>query len=191
MRILPFLFLLIACDGDGVGRHSGVGGSGGGSGSGSGGGGASGDETLYRSGSRIKRRMLEGDDGSVSFAGFYDDELDGPCAYGPDGDGAQRCLPIHRARFQSFQMFADSSCTQELAYQARTSCGFGPPPTAATRGSCSSLDWWAVGQLHEGTVYTTADGPCTVTSRDPAWRYFLVGRRLSLNDFVEAVEIID
>ena len=197
MRILPFLFLLIACDGDGMGRNSAGGGAGGGgassssSGGGGGGGSLSGDETLYVSGSRIKRRMLEGDDGSVSFVGFFDDELDGPCAYGPDGDGAQRCLPTHRALFQNFQMFADSSCTQELAYQSRTSCGFGPPPTAATRGSCSSLDWWAVGQIHDGSIYVNADGPCELVSRNPSWRYVHVGRKLSLSDFVEAVEFID
>jgi len=188
MRCLPLFLVLLACDGDGrPGRDNNAPGGGGGGG----GNGVSGDETLYRSGSRIKRRMLEGDDGSVSFIGFYDDELDGPCAYGPDGEGAQRCLPIHRAGFQNYQMFADSSCTQELAYQHRTSCGFGPPPTAATRGRCDSFDWWAVGQAHDGAVYANADGPCVRVDRDSTWRYFRLGRRLSLNDFVEAVEVID
>lgn len=154
-------------------------------------------DDLHRSGSRIKRRILEGDDGSKTFLGFWDNRFDGPCGYADDGTGTWRCLPSHTAQVYSeaSMRYGDDACQgPRLAQVTRGSCGFGPEPTAGSRSrGCGLRDWFELGAQHTGNIYVKEhNGECGEgVPIHPTNRYYVITRDLSLTDFVEAVEVIE
>ncbi len=72
------------------------------------GGGGGGGSVPYKSGSRIKMRMLTTPDGAKIFQGNYDVMLDTPCTFREASDGVTRCLPTAGA---SSNYFANNTCT--------------------------------------------------------------------------------
>ncbi len=86
----------VGCGGAGGGSGTGgQGGSGGGSSAGGGNGnsiGAAFDREAL-SGTRLKTRYLQGEDGSRAPMGFFDTTRNVPCSFSLSEDGQQRCLP--------------------------------------------------------------------------------------------------
>lgn len=142
-------------------------------------------DALYKSGSRIKRRVLEGGDGSEAFLGFWDDDLGTACAWADDGEGTMRCMPTSYAYVYPGEeaRYADAQCTQPLAQVSRGSCGFGDAPTVAIDdGRCSARGYHELGARHTGTVYVQFEG-CRSVSNDPSVRWYRVVGDLAITDF--------
>jgi hypothetical protein len=169
---------------------------GGDDGGGGGGGGHGGPGPLYRSGTRLKQRILVADDGAEQFVGFWDTTHDFACAFGDDGTGTTRCLPTALAFFTSgyAARYTDTGCSRLLASQDRHCGGFGDTPQAAAEsGSCGAR----YGELHAldgdytGPLYVVVDGDCVrqgSTSDSPDTRWFRVGASIPLSDLVAATE---
>mgnify|MGYP001313598482 CR=1 FL=1 len=102
----------IGPDPDGTTTSTGAGASGAGGGaSGGGGDGAGGGNAQalgYTNGSRLRARVLHGDDGAAQFYGWHDSELDVDCYFQQTSDGQTRCIP---AIGGSSGYFADPACT--------------------------------------------------------------------------------
>jgi hypothetical protein len=95
------------------------------------------------SGSRLRVRYVEGDDGSRITAGFYDTARNEPCSFGPAEDGRLRCLPTEDLVTVLPGVFADPLCSQRLAVGP---CAF-PPLRPRVELDVSS----AVGPVQRGT----------------------------------------
>ncbi len=51
------------------------------------------EEAPWRSGDRLRARVIDGGDGALLFAGWYDSELEVDCGFQVVADGSIRCLP--------------------------------------------------------------------------------------------------
>jgi hypothetical protein len=151
-------------------------------------------ERLYRSGSRILRRMLQGDDGSQQFLGFIDQQTGAPCAYQDDGTGIWRCLPTQVAYFEQdySTRYADSRCRNALATVNRLVCNMTIPTALRGPDSCGvAPTWYAVGAEYVGQTYTLLDGVCSEDWENTTVRYFRVGAELPITTFVAATEVVE
>jgi len=82
---------------------------------------------LYKSGSRIKAKVLKTADGSQAFMGWYDTQLETDCVASPyyqTEDGKIRYIPSHNVSVSfNQQLFADSTCSKEIYWTgAAKSC---------------------------------------------------------------------
>lgn len=151
-------------------------------------------ERLYRSGSRISRRMLHGDDGSQQFIGFIDQQTGAPCGYQDDGTGTWRCLPTQIAYFDPGYSvrYADARCRTALVSVDRVACGTTVPTALRSAASCGEpATWYAVGAEYVGTTYTLLDGVCSEDWVNDTVRYYRVGAELPITTFVAATEVVE
>ena len=65
----------------------------------------------YRSGTRLRARLLTAEGGSALFTGWHDKELDFDCTFGPAEDSKTRCLPRPGSLNSDF---ADAACTTKV-----------------------------------------------------------------------------
>lgn len=87
---------------------------------------------LYKSGTRIKAKVLKTADGAQAFMGWYDTELEMDCSFSPffrAEDGKIRCIPSVYPNATS--LFADSVCSKPLWY------------ISSNKDCTSNLDWLA------------------------------------------------
>ncbi len=115
--------LLTACGaptGSELGGGAG-GGGGGGGGPGTGGGTAVSFEREALSGTRLKQRYLQGDDGSRSPLGFFDTARNESCTFALAEDGEQRCLPLETLAYPLPNFFFDAACTEPAGF-TRSNC---------------------------------------------------------------------
>jgi hypothetical protein len=77
---------------------------------------AGGNLDLYRSGTRIKMKVLTSPDGAKVFQGNYDSQRGEDCSFQVAADGVTRCLPTAIAGIASpASFFDDASCTVPVA----------------------------------------------------------------------------
>ena len=103
----------------------------------------------YRSGTRLRARLLTAEGGSALFKGWHDKDLDFDCAFGPAEDSMTRCLPQSR----SLNDFADAACANRVV---AASPGCVPPKFVSALGTCSTgAPVFRVGaKLAAATIYT-------------------------------------
>lgn len=136
----------------------------------------------YSSGTRLEVKHVTGDDGSISYRGFYDTALDIDCSITPHVDGLLRCLPLAGASVASY--FADSACSVRVAFASTTD------PVYVTE---YSLDLKAYRIYHAGAAYT---GPsylllgeeCSEVSLPADLMYYTVGTEVPGDAFVAFTE---
>lgn len=76
------------------------------------------------SGTRLKRRVLKGADGSQQFLGWFDTQRNEACNFQDAADGKQRCLPL--STFTG-GYYSDPACTNPIVTQTK---GCAAPATA-------------------------------------------------------------
>jgi hypothetical protein len=162
---------------------------------------------LFKSGSRIKAKVLKTADGAQAFLGWYDTELDMDCqfsSYYKAEDGKIRCIPSVYP--SATNIYADPECTKLLWYLTAGNKGctanlnwlaklVGPPA-----GSCGEYSWAVV--YHGATEYkgTTGyvkqtDGSCVESPE--SFDYYkknqlldFLGERMPPETFAEATTAI-
>jgi len=67
---------------------------------------------LYKSGTRLKARVLETGDGAQQFLGWFDSELGVKCEFATAPDGKTRCLPRRHVRPEGL-FYLDQDCSRE------------------------------------------------------------------------------
>lgn len=132
------------------------------------------------SGSRLKNRYLEGDDGSRTPDNFYDSQRGENCAFVTAEDGEWRCLPIDEATSVSGAYFADSSCTTQATV---TACGgakyaYEVLPTCPARFAI-----YAVTPL-AGPAYNQNGSTCIVANVTAS--LYRIGDKIAADSFVRA-----
>lgn len=139
-------------------------------------------DTWYASGSRLKVRYLDGDDGSKQFFGWHDSVLNDDCYLGQHADGSYRCLPTIPDVAFGGSYFA-AGCTQAaaIAYKGTTPKYVQAADTAATY----RLRFYKVGATLT-TLYVGTPGSCTSTSVPPGYDAYLVGAEVPSSSFAGA-----
>lgn len=145
------------------------------------------------SGTRLKRRIYTGSDGSQQFVGFFDGDRSENCGFTTAADGKTRCLPSAASVNGSF--FADAGCTQPLVLQTK---GCAAPTTAlwfTTAGgtACAGTNLTRVMQLgalfSASTLYTGA--ACTAAASAgyiSTYDLYPATSEIPATSFVEATE---
>jgi len=139
---------------------------------------------LYRSGSRLRARFTDGGDGARRFDGWYDSQLQTPCAFRLAEDGVDRCIPMADT-VNGPPQYTDAACTMPVttylsptqaapffAGDAGTSpttiaCGADIATRAATDLSGHFVAGWRIGapQAAPPTLYSLdANGVCAPQS---------------------------
>ena len=138
----------------------------------------------YRSGTRLRARLLTAEGGSALFKGWHDKDLDFDCAFGPAEDSMTRCLPQSR----SLNDFADAACANRVV---AASPGCVPPKFVSALGTCSTgAPVFRVGaKLAAATIYTKGtDGSCTASPPTTSDIY-AVGEAVPASAFVAATSV--
>lgn len=166
----------------------------GGSGTGSGGGIGTSFDREALSGTRLKQRYLQGDDGSRTPQGFFDTTRSENCAFTVAEDGEQRCIPID-ATYLLGTFFYDSACTERVGYAPQGSC-----PTVKY-GIEYSTQCPAGAVVYGATLYTptmatlfgrnasscNAVNPATF----PTFTFYRIGGKVPASSFARAVVMVE
>jgi hypothetical protein len=175
---------------DPVGSSSSAGGSGvGGAGgeSGTGGSGAS-DGTLpgYKSGSRLKVKVLVGDDGSERVSGgWLDTTLNVGCSALVATDGVKRCLPDGPS---ANSYFSDSGCTVPLHAHLGGCAVPGYVRRFVGAGECAVWESRVVGAEHQGTIYAGGANFCGQAPAPTGSTVYALSDAAPATDFVAFTE---
>lgn len=125
---------------------------------------------LYKSGSRIKAKVMTTEDGAQAFMGWYDTVLEIDCSMGlVADDGNSRCLPIYLIVYD-MGYFSDSGCLNPLYWTGKSLACDEPSPEWLTFQSA-----WCGGGYYsvyrDGRVYVGStvfqkgvDGSCVDVS---------------------------
>lgn len=164
-------------------------------------GGAGGDTTTgvgganthpgWESGTRLRARVLTGEDGSRQFVGWYDSVLDANCFGQVASDGTRRCMPTPTA---SAIFFSDSGCTQRVAHVTK---GCSVPDYVAiadTTSPCAPrYELRNLGASVSATaVYIGSPASCTgPTDQSAAYDMFDLGAVVSPSTLVEMTEMVE
>jgi len=122
------------------------------------------------SGSRLKARYYEGEDGSKQFIGWWDSQRQEDCVMVPAKDGKLRCLPAANVAITGY---ADANCSVPVV-TVRKGCA---APSAAivmeTSGNVSCSLGYAYAAYgvdpakFTGTLYGGSPSTCKVTTGEP------------------------
>lgn len=138
----------------------------------------------YQSGSRLKAQYWAGEDGTKSFASWYDTQRQETCDFQTAADGTTRCLP---SGIGAGGAYADSGCTQPIGI---TSAGCAAPKyiRAYSNASCGTggLHIYSVGSTFTGTPYVGMPGSCTAGGLSPSFTYYTLGAEVPPTSFVAA-----
>jgi len=149
----------------------------------------------YVTGTRLKRRVYKGADGSQQFVGWFDAERSVECTFQRAADDTIRCLPV--SGFAGRGYYSDAACTSPLAVVSK---GCTPPsPTAYVyvEGSCATnlqTRMFTMGEKYTADTVFQKDGPggsCASKSRASLFvsdDFFLTGTEIPPTAFVEATE---
>lgn len=189
--------VLAGCGGGSDGAGGGSGASGGGNGATGGGGGAGGNagtggigaafDREALSGTRLKRRYLQGDDGSRAPLGFFDTMRNENCDFLITDDNHHRCLPQQGTAIVATFWF-DSGCSERVAfsefctaatlgYQYSEACPRQVAPYPVTKYTPT------VTSLYVGTP-----GACTGVNPTsyPGFTFYRLGTKLNASVFARA-----
>jgi hypothetical protein len=140
------------------------------------------------SGSRLRVRYVEGDDGSRITAGFYDTARNEPCSFGPAEDGRLRCLPTEDLVTVLPGVFADPLCSQRLAVGP---CAF-PRYARAWSSTCPARSvLFNVAPVAPAALYTVTGGSCVSTPRDPNASYWLITGAAAAEQWIAGAARVD
>lgn len=158
------LYVVLAVVGCGAPDSGGTGGGKPGTGGAGGGAVASSDEAL--SGSRLKNRYIQGEDGSRFSVGFFDSSRNEPCWFADADDGRKRCLPVELAASPIF--FFDSACSERVLLLS--GCAAVPKYAYTLSATCpSEYSLYAVGAVFTPTVGQLFQGsPMNCVQQNPA-----------------------
>lgn len=144
---------------------------------------------VYKSGSRLKAKYYEGQDGSKAFVGWFDSQRNEDCSFRIAADGTARCLPTGDV----VQFFNDGNCTSPLVMVAK------PCATAAAYAvfqdgvSCSEVRTRVYPRGNPttpgGTIFMKASTSCTGISSSTyqtIYNFFTVGPEVAPSAFVGA-----
>lgn len=152
------------------------------------------------SGSRLKARWYVGADGSRQFLNWFDSEVQAECYFARGRDGALRCLPSPLGEsVLSTALYADEECSSRVAAFSAASCGSAQPNVVviqdqAGTDACAQTPYryHRVGaEVPAGEIYTLQGTACTVSPRDPARTYRLVGAEIPAAGFVAGEIVVD
>jgi hypothetical protein len=146
-----------------------------------------GDTVGFAAGNRLHPIVLTAESGATALVGWYDSQLQTECAFFPDGDGVQRCMPFEREHpdYDPPEIYGDPGCTIEVTINrctASTSYAIGHVqdpcvPYMQVRP--------VVGELEEGPVYQrTQEGECT--QQDASVPRAQLGEVMDSSEFVAA-----
>jgi hypothetical protein len=134
-----------------------------------------GDLPSYRSGSRLRARLVKAD-GVALFVGWHDQgPNDVDCSYGIADDGRMRCLPQGQDVSSLQGYFADPNCTMPIGVPS----GCAPPRfVVGTVGmgattTCDSSVWrMGTAMPPAGMIFQNFGGqPCVIASMQPSTVY--------------------
>ena len=155
---------------------------------------------LYKSGTRLKARLLHTKDGAQSFLGWYDAQLGVNCIFSMTSDGKKRCVPYDFPSSNSaVSYYADPDCTEQLlAITLIDECPNFPPKWVSVFTSvnhCEGLGEYAVYEVGasftEGSVYSIASGKCLACTLPAGFVSFHIKQKADPSLFVEAFESIE
>jgi hypothetical protein len=139
------------------------------------------------SGTRLKRRVFKGADGSQQFVGWYDSQLMRPCNFSNGSDGKLRCLPQSSS---TVGYYGDPGCSSPLAFVSK---GCAPEPTTFTTVSSCGTATQAV--LTTGAAYTGTSiylkngvGGCVASPTPQGNDLYFTGAEVPPSSFVDATE---
>lgn len=148
------------------------------------------------SGTRLKARTLNGEDGSrQTVIGWYDSQRNENCSFMVTADGSTRCLPAAGANV-SGSFFADAACSEELVLVAISQCT-GVPRYAnrfVWQSDCLyGVSLYSVGAAYTGTGFYVKNGTmCTVSLPSPTtYRYYRLGAEIPASSFVQGTEQVE
>lgn len=148
------------------------------------------------SGTRLKARTLNGEDGSrQTVIGWFDSQRNENCSFSPAADGSMRCMPATSVSATG-SYFVDAACTEELVVVLVAQCT-GIPKYATRYVSQSDCLYgssiYPVGAEYVGTALYVKNGTtCTATTTSPAQlRYFRLGAEVTAASFVRATEEVE
>lgn len=156
----------------------------GGSSSSAGGGGAS--SIGWQSGSRLRARTFDGEDGSREFREWFDSDRQESCAFGVATDGEWACLPT--ARLPMLSYYSDPTCTVKLATSTSGPCASGAPPDYAAEllPDCPARTRiYELGAEYVGQLYLQA-GSCVAQPNPQGFVHYNVGPIVQPVEFAHA-----
>jgi hypothetical protein len=146
----------------------------------------------YRSGSRLRARILVTADGQRDFQGFVDSQLGAGCWFSRAADGEERCLPSEAGSGGWY--FLDAACSADQAVAAQWGdCPPGPPTTIHVSDSSTCPPVTRVHRTGAAVVPTMLyfrdpfDGMCKVQTPSADAVYYRVGTEIPATDYVSAV----
>lgn len=128
------------------------------------------------SGSRLKVRYIEGEDGSKITTGFFDTAREEACAFALAEDGVLRCLPVDDVATIPPGVYLDALCRQPVAVGAcalpRYARSWSPtcPPRALIVNVTAT-------SIVPPALYTNVGTACAPIAVDPNQTYWTISRR--------------
>jgi len=148
-----------------------------------------GDPSHSRNGTRLKARVLSGEDGSRQFLGWSDSLRQESCSFVSTEQG-MRCLP---AAAEGFWLYSDSNCRNAvLSFQAPGCATAYVVMSAEATSSCGSskiTKLFSPGNSTAKPQYMRSDtGSCQQYTYTMADRFYSTWTEISLTDFVGSSE---
>ncbi|AKV04360.1 hypothetical protein AKJ09_11023 [Labilithrix luteola] len=144
------------------------------------------------SGSRLKRRVYKGADGSQQFAGWFDSERNENCDIHTAADGKLRCLPASFV-FANSSYFSDSNCAFPIYIGTK---GCTPPAAYSVDGGGQTCNrGYVIRPI--GTAFTSPNfylknGAACVSQDASAWLsaydLYSTGAEIPASSFFEVTE---
>jgi len=159
---------------------------------------------LYKSGSRIKAKVLKTADGSQAFMGWYDTELETDCYaydYYRAEDGKIRYLPTDRVQVDpNNNYYADGACKQRIYLTSlKKDCVTAAKWTAVMTPATSCNSQWHLAFFQDNQKYSgssvyerDSDNVCKLASDYLNSYFFLssLGHKVDPSIFAEATPAI-
>jgi len=142
------------------------------------------------SGDRLKARYMVGEDGSRSFVGWYDSELEVNCFFYLTPDGQQRCVPSGDLAYAS-AYFSDSDCSTRV-FQSALGCSYryGLATTAGESCATTTYSVYELTAVSPTTVYRQSGEVCQAVEA-PQTSQLYTGVELAPSTFVAGQEEVD
>ena len=197
--ILTTLALLAGCYSDVPGQGDGSANLGDGAG-------VQGRRRELKGGSRLKAKIVTGEDGSEAATGLYDTKLGVNCAFSVAEDGKTRCLPTDVAKamdavwvsrvasLDAEQLYADAACTRHAGVSPlcqppvkyiRYAEGCGTPSRIAEANESGNLVYFR--DIESGTCGAITQ----VTVRKLGYRFYEAGRVVPASEFVAGAQTLE
>lgn len=143
-------------------------------------------DQLYTSGSRIKVKVVVGEDGSKFQLGLFDTQLQTLCSYAVAGDGVMRCIPAG-AGFASY--FSDPQCMQRVV--SVIPCGPAPRFATVFTETCPvRYESFSVTSSKSANLYGKSGASCSSVTV-AGYEHYLLGARIEPSTMVRGAETME